>query len=105
MPSKRNSASSDGQPPFPPKQGHRPPATTRRDRRHGFLWPVLFGSVLALLAGTFVVLWPVFRAAGAGVALGMVVALVVLSLTPVMLLRKALSRPSGPHAEDREADE
>lgn len=95
MPATRNSATPDASPPFPAERRHSPPATTQRDRRRGFLWPVLFGSVLALLAGTFVILWPLVEAAGAGVALAMALALLVLSLTPVMLLREARAARRG----------
>lgn len=105
MPLKRDSGSSDAPPPSSAEEPQSAPATSRGDQRLGFLWPVLFGSVLVLLAGTFVVLWPVFKAAGAAVALGMALALVVVSLAPLIVLRKTVNRMSGPHVEDHEGSE
>lgn len=75
----------------------------RRPRPPKMLWPVIFGSVLALIAGTLVILWPVLQAAGAAIGVGMVVAILVLSLTPLLLLGGILRR--GRHSRSSEKDE
>ena len=58
------------------------------------LWPVLFGLFLAFLAGALAILWPLLKMGGTGLALGMVAAVLVLSLTPLLLLRSLLRRTS-----------
>ena len=69
-------------------------------RRQTIMWKVVFGSVLALIAVTLVILWPVFKAAGAAVGTGMALAIVVLSLTPLLLLGATLRRASASQAAD-----
>ena len=68
--------------------------------RPPIIWKVVSGSVLALIAVTLVILWPVFKAAGPAVGTGMALAIVVLSLTPLLLLRATLRRASGSQAAD-----
>ena len=72
-----------------------------RPRRAEILWRIVFAGVLALTAGTLVLLWPVFRAAGAPVGVGMAVAILVLSLTPVLLFRRVLRRAAGSHPNEK----
>lgn len=69
-------------------------------RRPPIIWKIFFGSVLALIAVTFVILWPVFKAAGLAVGTGMALAIVVLSLTPLLLLGATLRRTSTSQAAD-----
>lgn len=74
----------------------------RRPRREEILWRIVFAVVLALITGTFVILWPAFKAAGAAIGVGMAVALLVLSLTPVLLLRGVLRRAPGAEAAQKD---
>ena len=69
-------------------------------RRQAIMWKVVVGSVLALIAVTLVILWPVFKAAGAAVGTGMALAIVVLSLTPLLLLGATLRRTSASQVTD-----
>jgi len=71
-------------------------------RRGRLIWRLLFGSVLALLAGALVILWPVFEAAGTALGAFMIVALLVLSLTPLFLLRSTLRRTAAIRPEKKE---
>ena len=61
-------------------------------RRQKMVWPVLFGLYLVLLVGALAVLWPLLKMAGFGIALVMVAAVLVVSLTPLLLLRSTLRR-------------
>ena len=69
-------------------------------RRQKIIWKVVSGSVLALTALALVVLWPVFRAAGPVLGTGMALAVLGLSLAPLLLLGATLRR-----ARDLQADE
>lgn len=93
MPARRKSGSAAR--PVADSGDHRPGTTAAAGgggRRRPMVWPVLFGLFLAFLAGAIVILWPLFRMGGMGVALGMVAAVLVLSLTPLLLLRGLLRR-------------
>lgn len=70
--------------------------------RQRLLWRLFFGSVLALLAGALLILWPVFEAAGTALGAFMIVALLVLSLTPLFLLRSTLRRTAAIRPEKKE---
>ena len=66
-------------------------------------WPVLFGSCLALVTGALAVLWPLLNMGGTGLALGASVVVLVLSLTPLLLLRGILRRtPASSQREETE---
>jgi type VI protein secretion system component VasK len=64
------------------------------------MWKIVFGSVLALLAAMLVILWPVFNAAGPAPGTAMALAVVVLSLIPLLLLRTIWRRPPRPQAAE-----
>lgn len=68
------------------------------------LWPVLLWLTLLFVGGGVAFLWPVFEAVGTGVAVGMIPAVLVLSLTPLLLLRTILKRETneGPARRARE---
>ena len=67
------------------------------------LWPVLFGLYSALIAGALAFLWPLLKMGGTGLGLGMVVALLVLSFTPLLLLRGILRRtPASRNRDEKE---
>ena len=71
-------------------------------RRLKLLWPVLIGSCLALVAGALAVLWPLLKMGGTALALGASVAVLVLSLTPLLLLRGILRRTPASQREETE---
>lgn len=77
--------------------GEAPENPTLAPRRAGVkrLWPVILGGTALLLAGALALLWPVFVAAGVGVGAFMIAALLVLTLGPVLMLRKVLRRTHG----------
>lgn len=79
-------------------------AGASRGRSRGFLWPVLVAANLALIAGGLALLWPVFKVAGTGLALGMVAAVLLVSLTPLLLLRRVLRRPSAPNTPSQDQE-
>lgn len=64
----------------------------------------LFGLYLALLGGALAILWPLLKMAGTALAMGMVAAVLVLSLTPLLLLHSTLrrTRASSHHSEKGE---
>lgn len=64
----------------------------RRRAPHKALWPVILWLTLLVVGGGLAFLWPVFEAVGAGVAAGMIAAVLILSLTPLLLLRTILKR-------------
>lgn len=68
------------------------------------LWPVVSGLTLTFVTAGLVFLWPVFKMAGVGVAVFMVVAVLASSLTPLVLLRKSLNSAS-PHRKKSNEDE
>lgn len=70
------------------------------NRRGRLIWRLLFGSVLALLAGAMVILWPIFEAAGTALGAFMIVAVLILSLTPLFLLRSTLRRTAAYRADN-----
>ena len=59
---------------------------------HEYLWPAILWLTLLFVGGGLAFLWPVFEAVGAGVAVGMIAAVLILSLTPLLLLRTILKR-------------
>lgn len=61
-------------------------------RRQRIIWKIVSGSVLALIAVALVVLWPVFKAAGPVLGTGMALAILGLSLAPLLLLGATLRR-------------
>jgi hypothetical protein len=60
---------------------------------------------LAFVTAGLVFLWPVFKMAGVGVAIFMVVAVLASSLTPLLLLRKSLNSGSPDKREKSTEDE
>lgn len=78
----------------------------KASRHHSSIWKVLAGLVLALIAVTLVILWPVFKAAGPAPGTAMALAIVVLSLIPLLLLNTMLRRaPSSQPAENSQVAE
>ena len=78
----------------------------KASRRQTIILNIVYASVLALIAVALVILWPVFKAAGPALGIGMALAIVVLSLTPLLLLRATLRRAPGLQApENSEAAE
>ena len=67
-----------------------------------FAWRVFFGVTVLLLAGVVVILWPVFEAAGTILGAVMPTAMLVLSLTPLFLLRSILRRTAASHPDEKE---
>ena len=63
-------------------------------------WKIFFWAVLALIAGTLAILWPVFKAAGPAPGTAMALAIVVLSLIPILLLGTILRRAPGSQAAE-----
>ena len=92
----------------------KPSATSREGGRNaptyggggtspGIGWSLIFGFNVAVVAGGVAILWPVLKMAGTALAVGMVVALVIISLTPLLLLRTILrSAPASNHESDKE---
>ena len=68
-----------------------------------FLWPTIFGLTAAFVTGGLVFLWPMLKMAGFGVALLMVVAVLVSSLTPLLLLRRTLGNSSEGKADEEKS--
>ena len=69
------------------------------------LWRVLFILTTAFVTGALVFLWPMFKAAGPGITLFMVVAVLASSLTPLLLLRKILNRESPQSGKESHEEE
>jgi type VI protein secretion system component VasK len=63
-------------------------------------WRVVSGLVLVLIAVTLVILWPAFKAAGPAPGTALALAIVVLSLIPLLLLRTIWRRPPSSQAAD-----
>lgn len=74
--------------------------TAKATRRQYSIWKIFAGAVLALIAFTLVILWPVFKAAGPAPGTAMALAIVVLSLIPLLLLGTILRRPPGSQAAE-----
>ena len=77
----------------------------RRAGRRGskFLWPIIFGLTVAFVIGGLVFLWPMLKMAGFGLALLMVVAVLISSLTPLLLLRRAMGNSLEEKADEEKS--
>lgn len=67
-----------------------------------FAWRVFFGVIVLLLAVAVVILWPLFEAAGTILGAVMLAAMLILSLTPLFLLRSTLRRTAASHPDEKE---
>lgn len=67
----------------------------RTSGRSKLLWPILAILTLVFVTGALIFLWPIFKMAGVGVAVLMVIAVLATSLTPLLLLRKILNKTSS----------
>ena len=75
------------------KAGAAKPPLARTPNKH--LWSILLWLTLLFVGGGLAFLWPVFEAVGTGVAVGMIAAVLVLTLAPLLLLRTILKRASA----------
>lgn len=103
MPNRSEKGRSANPPPiFAHVEGKRTSAVrqSRSSRRSKLLWPVLCGLTLAFLAGGLAFLWPILKMAGLEVALVVVVAVILSSLIPLLLLRRILRSAPAPEGEE-----
>ncbi len=66
------------------------------------VWPVLFALVLGSTLGALVLLWPALAAAGMPIAFAIGLAVLVVSLGPVLLLRGLMLRPADQEPSEQD---